>query len=85
MAVPALCTKQYADCYFSTPTVAYWRDSDRLSTGILIQGEELEQKASFWWEMLKECPDVGDTKCQRMREALLLAEYKLVQMMDENH
>ena len=43
--------------------------------------EDLKQEASFWQEMLKECPDAGESDCQRMREALLLAEYKLAQMM----
>ena len=46
---------------------------------------ELEQEASFWREMLKECPDAGASDCQRMREALLLAEYRLAQMADLYH
>ena len=47
--------------------------------------EQLEQEASFWREMLKECPGAGESDYQRMREALLLAEYKLAQMMDSYH
>ena len=47
--------------------------------------ENLEQEADFWRTMLKECPDAGEPECQRMREALLLAEYKLAQMTDSYH
>ena len=42
--------------------------------------ENLKQEADFWRSMLKECPDAGESVCQRMQEALLLAEYKLAQM-----
>lgn len=42
--------------------------------------DNLEQEADFWRTMQQECPDPGSTKCQRMHEALLLAEYKLAQM-----
>lgn len=47
--------------------------------------ENLEQEADFWRTMLKECPDAGESDYQRMNEALLLAEYKLAQMMDSYH
>ena len=46
--------------------------------------EELEQEASFWREMIDQ-EDADELALQRMREALLLTEYKLVQMMDEIH
>ena len=39
--------------------------------------EELEEEASFWRTMLEECPNLGISETQRMREALQLAEYKL--------
>lgn len=47
--------------------------------------ESLEQEADFWRTMLKECPDAGASDCQRMREALLLAEYKLSNLREQIH
>ena len=47
--------------------------------------EGLEQETSFWREMLKECLDTDTSDCQRMREALLLAEFKLAQMTELYH
>ena len=47
--------------------------------------EDLKQEASFWRNMLKDCPDAHESDCQRMREALMLAEYKLSQLMDLYH
>lgn len=47
--------------------------------------DNLEQEASFWREMLKECPNADTSDLQRMHEALLLAEYKLAQMTDSYH
>ena len=47
--------------------------------------DNLEQEADFWRIMLKECPDAGEPEFQRMREALLLAEYKLAKMTDSFH
>ena len=47
--------------------------------------DNLAQEADFWRTMLKECPDAGKSDCQSMREALLLAEYKLAQIADLYH
>ena len=48
--------------------------------------DNLKQEVDFWRSMLKECPDAaGESECQRMREALLLAEYKLAQMAGSYH
>lgn len=47
--------------------------------------EELEQEASFWREMLNECPEAGEDRCERMRDALLLAEFKLAQLEETKH
>jgi len=46
--------------------------------------EELEQEASFWREFINDYA-LDDDSLKRAREALLLAEYKLSQMMDSYH
>jgi hypothetical protein len=46
--------------------------------------EELEQEASFWREMIEQ-GDTDEPALQRMRDALLLAEFKLAKMMDSYH
>lgn len=48
--------------------------------------EELVQEASFWRELISSLEAVGShNEIDRMRQALLLAEYKLAQMEEVKH
>ena len=48
--------------------------------------EKLEQEVSFWRELIIAFDGEGsETELNRMREALLLAEYKLAQLSETLH